>query len=104
LKEFELVVVQGLGFRALTMHPISVFFCFQFFYVAQLASFYVNLATPNFFGVDQVAMLIHESLETGYKVEFIVVKSKPTILNLRYAKQQLSRVQSRNMVINWNSM
>jgi len=33
------VVVQGLGFRALTMHLVSVFFFVQFFNVAQLATF-----------------------------------------------------------------
>jgi hypothetical protein len=42
-------------------------------------------------------MLIHASLETGYKVKSRVAKSEATILNLRYAKQQPSRVQGYQM-------
>jgi len=53
-----------------------------------------------FFGVDQVAMLIHVSLKIGYKVKFKVVKSEAS----RYAKQQPSRVQGRKMAMKWNSM
>jgi hypothetical protein len=49
-------------------------------------------------------MLIHASLKTGYKVKSIAVKSEATISNLRYEKQQLSRVQGRKMVTKWNSM
>jgi len=53
-----------------------------------------------FFGVDQVAMLIHVSLKIGYKVKFKVVKSEAS----RYAKQQPSRVQGRKMAMKWNSV
>jgi hypothetical protein len=49
-------------------------------------------------------MFIHASLKIGYKVKFRVVKSEATTLNLRYVKQQLSRVQGRKMATKWNSM
>jgi hypothetical protein len=53
-----------------------------------------------FFGVDQVAMLIHASLKIGYKVKSKVVKLEATTLNLRYAKQPPSRVQGKKWLLN----
>jgi hypothetical protein len=80
----------------------SIFLCgtTNFFKVVQVCQF-DNL---QFFGVDQVAMLIHASLKTEYRVKSKVVKSKATIVNLRYAKQQPSRVQGKKMATKWNSM
>jgi hypothetical protein len=53
-----------------------------------------------FFGVNQVAMLIHASLKTRYIVKSKVVKSEATTLNLRYAKQQPSRIQGKKWLPN----
>ncbi len=84
------------------MFFFSIFLCgiTSYFEVVQVCQF-DNL---KFLEVDQVVMCICAGLKIGYRVKSKVIKSKATTLNLKYTKQQPSKVQGRKMATKWNSM